>query len=94
MDCFRSGLEFVEGPNGLDAALDGRPGMLAGALPKKSRPSNESPGLLTLPGGGTAALFTDFELGISAVLGLIGGAGVSSPNRSRLGTARRGGCGC
>jgi hypothetical protein len=84
IDCFRSGLELVVEFKGLDAPLDGL--SFDCELPKKSRPSNESPGLVDLVAAGAAGvLVTDFELGISAVLGLMGGVGVSSPNRSRLG---------
>ena len=63
--------------------------MFVCGLPKKSRPSNESPGFVILPDAGAAeARAIGLELGISAVLGLMGGAGVSSPNKSTLG----GGC--
>jgi hypothetical protein len=93
IDCFRSGLELVVKLNGLDAPLDGL--SFDCELPKKSRPSNESPGLVGLVTTGAAGvLVTDFELGISAVLGLMGGVGVSSPNRSMLGAGCRVACGC
>jgi hypothetical protein len=90
IDCFRSGLELVVEFKGLEAPLDGL--SFDCELPKKSRPSNESPGLVDLVAAGV--LVTDFELGISAVLGLMGGVGVSSPNRSTLGAGRRTACGC
>ena len=93
IDCFRSGLELVVEPNGLDAPLDGL--SFDCELPKKSRPSNESPGLVGLVAAGAAGvLVIDFELGISAVLGLMGGVGTSSPNRSMLGAGCRVACGC
>lgn len=83
----RSGLELVEEPKGFDAALEGLPELFVCGLPKKSKPSNESPGFVVLPdAGATGALGTGLELGISAVFGLIGGAGVSSPNKSMVGT--------
>jgi hypothetical protein len=79
--------------NGFDPALDGL--SLDWELPKKSNPSNESPCLVCLVEAGAAeALATGFELGMSVVLGLTGGTGGSSPNRSMLGAGCRGGGGC
>ena len=79
--------------NGLDAPLDGL--SFDCELPKKSRPSNESPGLVDLVATGAAGvLVIDFELGRSAVLGRMGGVGVSSPNRSTLGAGCRAAWGC
>jgi hypothetical protein len=93
IDCFRSGLDWVVELNGLDGPLDDL--SFDCELPKKSRPSNESPGLVGLVAAGAAGvLVTGFELGISAVLGLTGGVGVSSPNRSTLGAGCRPACGC
>ena len=53
-------------------------------MPKKSSPSKDSPGLFCLGGGGTAVLACGLD-GISVVLGLAGGSGVSSPKRSMAG---------
>jgi hypothetical protein len=81
MDCLRSGLEDV----GLEAALEGLPAFDDGGPPKKSSPSSDSPclgGRCTAAGGPTRV---GFVFGMSAVLGLIGGAmGLSSPKRSML----------
>ena len=92
MDCLRSGLEVLVIPTEFDEALDGR--AEGWEEPKKSRPSRESPGLLCFAGAGGPAFATGLELGVSVVLGLIGGAGMSSPNRSMVGAACRCGCGC
>ena len=80
--------------NGVEPALDGL--SFDCALPKKSKPSKESPGLFGLVDAGAAVvLFTGLELGMSVVLGLTGATGVSSPNRSKLGAGcRDGGGGC
>lgn len=84
IDCFRSGLEVLVEFNGFEAALEGL--SCPCGLPKKSKPSNESPVFVCLAGAGAAeVLLTGFELGMSVVLGLTGGTGVSSPNRSMLG---------
>jgi hypothetical protein len=81
IDCFRSGLEDI----GFEAALEGLPAVDDGGPPKKSSPSNDSPclaGRCIAAGGPT---LVGFVSGISAVLGLIGGAmGLSSPKRSML----------
>lgn len=81
IDCFRSGLEEV----GLEAAVEGLPAFEDGGPPKKSSPSNDSPclaGRCTAAGGPT---LVGFVFGMSAVLGLIGGAvGLSSPKRLML----------
>lgn len=70
--------------NGFDPALDGL--SFDWELPKKSKPSSESPGLVCLVDAGAAdAPVTGFELGMSVVLGLAGGTRVSSPNKSILG---------
>jgi hypothetical protein len=45
MDCFRSGRDMPVGAAGVDAVLEGRLPAEGWALPKKSRPSNESAGL-------------------------------------------------
>lgn len=74
----------------MDAALEGRPELCVWEFPKKSRPSKESPGLVVFAEVGAAGnLSAGFELGISAVLGRIGGAGASSPNKSMVGAACR-----
>lgn len=92
IDCFKSGLEDVW----FEAALDGLATPEDGGPPKKSSPSNDSPCLacLCVAGGGPALV--GLVSGMSAVLGLIGGAmGLSSPKRSMFaagagaGTARR-----
>ena len=93
IDCFRSGLEVLLEPSGLEPALDGL--SVDCGLPKKSKPSNESPGRVGLATAGAAVvLFTGFDLETSVVLGLAGTTGVSSPNRSMLGAACRNGGGC
>ena len=80
-------------PKGFEPALDGL--SFDCELPKKSNPSSESPGLVDLAGAGAAKLlFTGLPLGMSVVLGLTGGTGVSSPKRSTLGACCRGGSGC
>lgn len=79
IDCFRSGLEEI----GFEAALEGLPAFDDGSPPKKSSPSNDSPCLAgrCIAAGGPTLL--GFVFGMSAVLGLIGGAmGLSSPKRS------------
>lgn len=45
MDCFRSGRDMPVGAAGVDAVLEGRLPAEGWALPKKSKPSNESLGL-------------------------------------------------
>lgn len=82
MDCFKSGLDIPgEAAPGVDAVLAGRlPLDGGGALPKKSSPSNESPGRACL-GAGCACLGAGRAVG-SVVLGRTGGAISSSPNRS------------
>ena len=78
IDCLRSGLEGSDGPAGVEAELDGLPGVAIGGPPKKSRPSNESAALACLGG----AVFGGAGLaGTSVVLGLAGSSG-TSPNRS------------
>lgn len=81
MDCLRSGLEDAACP-GVVAALEGRPGACACELvgPKKSSPSNESPGLVCFGGAGPFG-GADLVAGGSVVAGRGAGA-VSSPNRS------------
>ena len=84
IDCLRSGLEGTVGPDGVEAELDGLPDVVDGGPPKKSRPSKESAALACL--GGAEAFGGAVRLGISVVLGLVGGSG-TSPNRSIGGAA-------
>ena len=79
MDCLRSGLE---GAVAVGPVLEGRAGCGA-ALPRKSRPSSESPALVCFGGAGSAFGGTARACG-GPVLAR-GGAGVSSPNRSMAG---------
>lgn len=44
MDCFKSGRDMPVGLAGVDAVLAGRLVVAGWVLPKKSSPSNESPG--------------------------------------------------
>ena len=84
MDCLRSGLEGIVGPDGVDAELDGLTDVADGGAPKKSRPSSESAALACF--GGADAFGGAVRLETSVVLGLAGGSG-ASPNRSIGGTA-------
>ena len=81
MDCFKSGREGPFIARGFAAELAGR--ALAGwELPKKSKPSNESPGFVCFVAVGAAR---GCGRTLSVVLGLAGGEGASSPNRSMFG---------
>lgn len=66
-------------------ALDGRPEGADDGPPKKSRPKRESAGFDDL-GGGAVLDGKGRVLGVSVVLGLAGGAGMS-PNMSTCGAA-------
>ncbi len=74
---------------GFELALEGRAGPKDGALPKKSSPRSESPGLVCLEIVGMALLGCGMVLELSVVLGRIGGVRLSSPNRSMAGAGRR-----
>lgn len=86
IDCFRSGRDIAVVPVGVDAALVGR----SGGPPKKSNPPSNWDDVAGFVGGGLTAA----EL--SVVLGLAGGAGISSPPiKSNIGAgffAGGGGC--
>ena len=82
MDCFRSGREGPLLPAGVDAELLGRPVFAAGP-PKKSIPKSESEAFVCLGAGGSLG-GGGRELGVSVVLGLAGGSGMS-PNKSICG---------
>lgn len=83
IDCFRSGRDIPVGAAGVDEVLLGRLEAGGWVLPKKSSPSNESPGFcafgcadcVCLGGGGARGAG-------SVVLGRAGGAMMSSANRS------------
>ena len=80
IDCFKSGLEGIVEPEGVDTELAGLAEAAAGGPPKKSRPSKESEALVVF--GATAVFGGDALVpGVSAVLGLAGGSG-TSPKRS------------
>lgn len=79
----RSGRDGPVVADGVDEALVGLPVAVEGGPPKKSRPNNELPGsgcfvVVTVLAGG------DRVLGVSVVLGLTGGDGIS-PNISGTG---------
>ena len=81
-------------PMGLEAALIGLAGVdEAWELPKKSSPSKESPGFCFGAAVTAVALTAGRAEVVSAVLGLTGGMGLSSPKRSMLGVGRCEGCG-
>ena len=93
MDCLRSGLEGPDAPAGFESVLEGLPNDADGVLPKKSKPSRESPGFVSLggaaePRGGIGGGFVPDG---SVVLGRAGGDGVSSLKKSTFCTDRRGG---
>lgn len=74
---------------GFEFALEGRAGPEDGTLPKKSSPRSESPGLVGLEMVGMALLGCGIMLELSVVLGRVGGARLSSLNRSMAGAGRR-----
>lgn len=85
MDCFRSGLDGPAWPGGAEPVFDALDWGAAAVLPKKSRPSRESPALVSfggaaadLGGGGGGGLVVDGPV----VFGRAGGDGVLSPKRS------------
>jgi len=87
MDCLRSDRPGTPGVP-TDAALDGRAGGADCVPPKKSRPSNDSPGLFCF--GGAAGALTGggrAETAGSVVTGR-GGCDGSSPNRSMFSVLR------
>lgn len=93
MDCLRSGLDGPVVPRGFEAVAEALPCGAAGVLPKKSKPSKESPGFVSLGGaadarGGIGGSFAAVE---SVVLGRGGGDSVSSLNRSTFCIVRLGG---
>lgn len=84
MDCLRSGLDGPVVPRAFEAVVDGLPWDGAGVLPKKSKPSKESAGLVSFGGAadvrrGIGGSFAADEL---VVLGRTGGDSVSSLKRS------------
>ena len=84
IDCFKSGRDIPVELPGVEEVLAGR---LEGGWgsPKKSSPSNESPGLFCFGGAGCWGGATR---GVgSVVLGRAGGA-ISSPNKSMEGCCR------
>ena len=89
IELLRSFLEGAVEPEGVEAELDGLAEDVGGGAPKKSRPSSESAAFVCF---GAAVVFGGGGLvpAISVVLGLAGGAGISS-NRSIGGFAFGGG---
>lgn len=86
----RSGLEEPVVPREFEAVVEALPWDAAGALPKKSRPSKESAGIVSFGGaadvrGGTGGPVTADEF---VVLGRTGGDSVSSLKRSTFCTVR------
>lgn len=93
MDCLRSGLDGPVVPRGFEAVVEALPWDAAGGPPKKSKPSKESPGFVSLSGaadvrGGIGGSFAAVE---SVVLGRGGGDSVSSLKRSTFCIVRLGG---
>jgi len=88
MDCLRSGLEGTDEADDTAFELDGLAGGAVCAPPKKSNPSNESPGFVCLGGAGSTLEGSGLLVGGSVVLGRGGPEMLSSPNRSIFG------CGC
>lgn len=84
MDCLRSGREEAAEAPGVDVALGGLSDVAEGGPPKKSKPSNESPGFCCLGGAAVAFGRGGRVVGGSVVLGRAGGVG-TSPNRSTFG---------
>jgi hypothetical protein len=95
MELLRSPLEFVDAA-GFEAALDGRPMPTDEEPPKKSSPRRESCGFAACFGAGAAGpVRVGLPLGMSAVLGLIGGGlGLKSSNRFTFAAGLGCGGGC
>jgi hypothetical protein len=94
IDCFRSDRGLLPVVAAPEAALAGRAGGADWLVPKKSRPSRESPGRFCL--GGAAGAFCCCGGGLEAIEGsaVLARAGVgSSPNRSMTGATALGACG-
>lgn len=89
IDCLRSGRDGPVEPSGLEEALEGRAGPEDGALPKKSIPRSESPCFVCRVVAAAALLGCVRVVELSVVLGRTGNEGVSSPNKSIVGTGRR-----
>ncbi len=79
MDCLRSGLDGPDVRAGFEPVLEGLPRDEDGVLPKKSKPSRESAGLVSFAGaaGAREGRGGGFLAAGSVVLGLAGGEIVS-----------------
>lgn len=93
MDCLRSGLEGPVVPRGFEAVVEALPRDAAGGLPRKSKPSKESAGLVSFGGAANvrAGIGGPFAADESVGLGRTGGDSVSSLKRSTACTVRLGG---
>lgn len=94
MDCFKSDRGLLPGVAAPEAALAGRAGGADWLVPKKSRPSRESPGRFCF--GGAAGAFCCCGGGLEAIEGsaVLARAGVgSSPKRSMTGATALGAVG-
>lgn len=95
MDCLRSDRGLLPAVATPEAALAGRAGGAVWLVPKKSRPSRESPGRFCL-GGAAGAFCCCCGGGLEAIVGsaVLARAGVgSSPNRSMTGAGALGAAG-
>jgi hypothetical protein len=82
IDCLRSGRDGAAEAPDVPVVLDGRAGGADEAPPKKSKPSNESPGLVCFGGAASALGGNARPIEGPVVLGLGGAGSGSSPKRS------------